>query len=128
MRGTGPSTWSDQIFHTPMRFDHIRLFQLQLADAFSEPLLARTRFTGWNDALAYAFEQGAQQQTILILDEFLYLIRSVPGVEAMVQHLWDATTQPLWIGLCVSLLSFIKVKKKDLSPFFPYSAKIIHDK
>lgn len=88
----------------------LRLFQLQMADAFNEPLLARTRFSGWPDALAYVFEQAARQHISVIFDEFPYLMRSVPGIEATLQHLWDAQTEPVWIGLCGSLLSVMQDK------------------
>ena len=88
----------------------LRLFQLQMADAFNEPLLARTRFAGWPDALAYVFEQAARQNISVVFDEFPYLMRSVPGIEATLQHLWDAQTEPVWIGLCGSLLSVMQDK------------------
>ncbi len=67
----------------------LRLFTRELARTFDEPLLARTRFPGWSEAVEYALERCGREGTPLVLDELPYLQRSAPGIDALLQHAWD---------------------------------------
>lgn len=86
----------------------LRLLQKRMAEALEQPLLARTVFPGWHEALTHAFEQASARRVALILDEFPYLLRSVPAVDSIIQHLWDAHQGRLWIGLSGSVLSVMR--------------------
>ncbi|MXZ71228.1 MAG: ATP-binding protein [Acidobacteria bacterium] len=67
----------------------LRLFTRELARAFDDPLLARTTFSGWTEAVEYALERCGRKRTPLVLDELPYLQRSVPGIDSLLQHAWD---------------------------------------
>lgn len=67
----------------------LRLFTRELARAFDDPLLSRTRFPGWSEAVEYALERCGRDGIPLILDELPYLQRSAPGIDALLQHAWD---------------------------------------
>lgn len=82
----------------------LRLFQDQMAEVFGIPLLRETRFPGWPEAMRFAFQESAKQNIAIILDEFPYLLRSVAGIDAVIQHLWDETDDKIWLGLSGSLV------------------------
>jgi len=88
--------------------DALRIFHSQMADAFDQPLLRQTQFSNWHECLSFAFEESAKSGSALIFDEFPYLMRSVPGIDSIFQHLWDNQTKPIWIALCGSLLSVMQ--------------------
>ena len=67
----------------------LRLFTRELARAFDDPLLSRTRFPGWSEAVEYALERCGREAIPLVLDELPYLQRSAPGIDALLQHAWD---------------------------------------
>lgn len=89
----------------------LRLFEAQMARSFSEPLLEKTAFPGWNEAIEYAFQKARETGTLLIFDEIPYLLRSVPGVDSIIQHHWDNHKGAIWLALTGSLLS---VMQKDI--------------
>ena len=68
----------------------LRLFTRELARTFDDSLLARARFPGWSEAVEYAVERCGREGIPLVLDELPYLQRSAPGVDALLQHAWDA--------------------------------------
>jgi len=88
----------------------LRHFQQQMADVFKEPVLKKTKFPGWQEALEYLFDAAVQNNTAIIFDEFPYLLKSAPGVDSIIQHLWDSSKKKIWIGLCGSLVSVMRDK------------------
>ena len=86
----------------------LRIFQERLAECSGDPALRQMRFPGWPEALAYAFNLARERQILLVFDEIPYLLRSVPGIDSMLQHLWDGLEQPCCIGLSGSLISVMK--------------------
>ena len=86
----------------------LRMFQLQMADAFSEPLLDQARFPSWHDALKYTFQKCTENKIALVFDEFPYLLRSAPGIDATLQHLWDVQEKPILLAISGSLLSIMQ--------------------
>ena len=83
----------------------LRLFQIQMAESFNEPLLKQTSFPGWTEAINYATEKAIQNNMVIIFDEFPYLMKSVPGIDSILQHLWDKTEDNMKIILSGSLIS-----------------------
>lgn len=83
----------------------LRLFQAQMAISFNAPLLNQTNFFGWQEAMQYAFEKTIQHKMVIIFDEFPYLMRSVPGIDSIIQHLWDNSGMPIKLILCGSHVS-----------------------
>ena len=67
----------------------LRLFTRELARTFDDPLLTRTQFSGWSEAVEYALEACGRKGRPLVLDELPYLQHSVPGIESLLQHGWD---------------------------------------
>ncbi len=88
----------------------LRLFQNQMADAFEEELLRKTRFPGWPEAMHFAFEKAGETGTAIIFDEFPYLMRSVKGIDSILQHEWDAMVRPIQLSLCGSLITMMLEK------------------
>lgn len=86
----------------------LRLFQMQMVSSLKEPLLSQTSFPGWPEAFKYAFEQATRNKMIIVLDEFPYLMRSVPGIDSIVQHLWDNTEDAVKLILCGSHVSVMR--------------------
>ena len=86
----------------------LKQFQKQMAEKFDEPILRKATFSGWQEALEYIFEMAIQRNTPLIFDEFPYLLKSVPGIDSLLQHLWDKTDKKIWIALCGSLVSVMR--------------------
>lgn len=88
--------------------ESLRLFQATLAECFDEPLLRQSQFSSWADAITYAFKSCSAQKVPMVFDEFPYLMRSVPGIDSILQHAWDHHEGPLWIALCGSILSVME--------------------
>ena len=88
----------------------LRLFQERMAAAFGDPLLGQTLFPGWTEAMRFALEAAGKRRIAVIFDEFPYLLRSVPGIDSIIQHIWDGTDRPVWIGLSGSLISMMLEK------------------
>jgi AAA+ ATPase superfamily predicted ATPase len=88
--------------------ESLRLFQAALAKVFSDSSLKQLEFRSWNDALVFAFQASSKHKVPLVFDEFPYLMKSVPGIDAILQHAWDHCESPVWIALCGSLLSIME--------------------
>jgi len=99
-------------FSCPISTDKeaLRLFQAEMSKTFDEPLLAQMQFQGWTEAISYAFEKSIQLDMPVIFDEFPYLMKSVPGIASIIQHLWDNTQAPIKMIICGSLLSVMLEK------------------
>jgi len=83
----------------------LRLFQIQMAESFNEPLLSKTDFSSWPEAINYAIEKSFHNNMPVIFDEFPYLMKSVPGIDSIIQHIWDHTDNNIKIILSGSLVS-----------------------
>jgi len=107
----------------------LRLFQEEMSKTFNEPLLSQMQFPGWTEALAYAFEKSAQLDVTLIFDEFPYLMKSVAGIDSIVQHLWDKCQTPIRFIICGSLLSVMLEKVMGMqAPLYGRRTQNIHFK
>lgn len=91
----------------------LRLFTRELARTFDDPLLARTRFPGWSEAVEYALQRCGRQRVPLVLDELPYLQRSAPGVDALLQHAWDAHAGAVKLMLTGSSFSVLDAAVAD---------------
>ncbi len=91
----------------------LRLFTRELARAFEDPLLARTSFTGWSEAVEYALERSARERMPLVFDEFPYLQRSVPGIDSLLQHAWDGRDDAIKLLLAGSSFSVMDAAVAD---------------
>lgn len=91
----------------------LRLFTRELARTFDDPLLARTRFPGWSEAVEYALGRCGRQRIPLVLDELPYLQRSAPGVDALLQHAWDGHAGAVKLMLTGSSFSVLDAAVAD---------------
>lgn len=91
----------------------LRLFTRELARTFDDPLLARTRFPGWSEAVEYALGRCGGQRIPLVLDELPYLQRSAPGVDALLQHAWDGHDGAVKLMLTGSSFSVLDAAVAD---------------
>ena len=91
----------------------LRLFARELARTLDDPLLTRTRFSGWREAIDYAVEKCDRERVPLVLDELPYLQRSVPGVDSLLQHAWDAHDGAIKLFLTGSSFSVMDAAVAD---------------
>ncbi|MCY4122642.1 MAG: hypothetical protein OXG72_17165 [Acidobacteria bacterium] len=91
----------------------LRLFARELARTLDDPLLIRTRFSGWREAIDYAVEKCDRERVPLVLDELPYLQRSVPGVDSLLQHAWDAHDGAIKLFLTGSSFSVMDAAVAD---------------
>lgn len=91
----------------------LRLFTRELARTFDDPLLARTRFPGWSEAVEYALARCGRRRVPLVLDELPYLQRSAPGVDALLQHAWDGHDGAVKLMLTGSSFSVLDAAVAD---------------
>lgn len=79
------------------------------ADPLATSNPAVPTFSGYDAALAHAFEEAREHPTILVLDEYPYLAKSYPGVSSLLQHLIDANqAADIMVILCGSSMSFME--------------------
>ena len=70
--------------------------QLAAASVPGAEIARAGRLGSWEAALAIAASGATRDDPIVIvLDEFPYLVESVPGIEGTMQALWDRTLEPL---------------------------------
>jgi hypothetical protein len=91
----------------------LRLFTRELSRAFDDSLLSRTRFPGWSEAIEYALERCGREAIPLVLDELPYLQRSAPGIDALLQHAWDAHDGAVKLMLTGSSFSILDAAVAD---------------
>lgn len=68
--------------------EQLRRLTALLAESFDDPLLGRTQLASWEDALLY-LHRNARQRSVLIVDEFPYLVESDPATPSRFQFAWD---------------------------------------
>ncbi|MYN64538.1 MAG: ATP-binding protein [Acidobacteria bacterium] len=91
----------------------LRLFTRELARTLDDSLLARTRFSGWSEAVEYAVERCGRMEIPLVLDELPYLQRSVPGIDSLLQHAWDGHDGAVKLFLTGSSFSVLDAAVAD---------------
>lgn len=92
------------------REEQLALFSRRLFDAGSPAARYLSRFETWHDALGEVAELPAEGRTLLIIDEFPYLVKSDSSLPSVLQNLWDTTlkSKNLMIVLCGSAMSYIE--------------------
>ena len=46
-------------------------------------------YNSWEAALTHVFQAAREKRILLVLDEFTYLLDSVPGISTLIQKVWD---------------------------------------
>ena len=79
-------------------------FSEALASCMDGDLAGRVSFTSWEDAFQQMFALAKSRPLVAALDEFTYLMESVPGIASLLQKVWDArkTGSRLRLILCGS--------------------------
>lgn len=67
-------------------------------------------FSNWEQAFQSILEIPNQGKTVLIIDEFPYMVRSNPSIPSVLQRLWDdiLKSKNIMIVLCGSAMSFME--------------------
>lgn len=75
-------------------------------------------FPTWDDALTFVATRGTADRTIVVLDEFPYLVDSSPGLESVVQRWWDRVgrTSNVMLVLCGSAQAFMQSLDRGTAP------------
>ena len=68
----------------------LRSFSESLASCLDGELAARLSFASWEDAFLQMFAMAKQKPLVVGIDEFPYLIESVPGIASLLQKVWDS--------------------------------------
>lgn len=92
------------------REEQLLLFSRQLFEAGSPAAKYMSRFETWHDALSDLTSLPEDDRTLLIIDEFPYLVKADPSLPSILQNLWDATLrrENVMIVLCGSAMSYIE--------------------
>lgn len=80
-----------------------------MADALGEPTLAGAEFSDWPQ-LFHAFDRfRSERKTVLILDEYPYLVEAEPAFSSILQKTWDQhwKNESVMLVLCGSALSMM---------------------
>ena len=91
----------------------LRLFTQEMARTFDDPVLSHSRFAGWTEAIAHAFDTCSRERRPLVFDELPYLRQSVPGVDSLLQHAWDGHGGLLKLVLTGSSFSTMEAAVSD---------------
>ena len=67
-------------------------------------LKADFTYSSWEAALVHVFEQSRKKKVVLIIDEFTYLMDSVPEISTLIQKVWDQEkgTSKILLVICGS--------------------------
>ncbi len=68
----------------------LRSFSEALASCMDGQVAARLSFATWEDALMQMFAMAKKESLVAGIDEFPYLLESVPEVASLLQKIWDA--------------------------------------
>lgn len=92
------------------REEQLALFSRRLFEAGSSASRYISRFENWTDALTELTALPSEGRTLLIIDEFPYLVKSDPSLPSVLQNLWDTIlkSENLMIVLCGSAMSYIE--------------------
>lgn len=68
--------------------EQLRRLTAVFAESFDDPLLRNTVFPSWEDGLLY-LHRHVRERTVLIVDEFPYLVEADPAIASRFQLAWD---------------------------------------
>lgn len=89
--------------------EQLHAFSLALREQLPEGKLAGD-FASWDDLFQYITVLAQTQRWVLVIDEFPYLAKAVPGITSLLQkyidHAWQDTQ--LYLVLCGSSMSFME--------------------
>jgi AAA+ ATPase superfamily predicted ATPase len=88
-----------------------------LADG--SPLAGSLSFSSWEDAFAQMFALARQQPIAACIDEFPYLLESVPGIASLLQKVWDQQKAGSQLKLVLSGSQFAMMHEQFFSPKQP---------
>lgn len=79
-------------------------FSESLASCMGSAVTGRLTFASWEDAFEQMFTMAKEKPLVAVIDEFTYLMESVPGIASLLQKVWDArkTGSQLRLILCGS--------------------------
>lgn len=71
----------------------LRSFSEALASCLEAEIAARLSFATWEDAFKQMFALAKTEALVAGIDEFPYLLESVPGLASLLQKIWDGHKQ-----------------------------------
>ena len=89
----------------------LRIFAEKLGEFFSDELLKKTEFKGWDGFFEYLYRKS-DERIIVAIDEFPYLIKEDPAISSILQDYWDnkLTKTKIFLILCGSSISMMESK------------------
>ena len=95
-----------------------------LSDTLSDALnLPRLAFDDFESILKYIFKLAISQKIILVLDEYSYLKKTIPGIDSIIQSLIDSFKEQSQLSF-ILLGSYINIMKSLLLPTNPLYGRI----
>ena len=81
----------------------------KIADFIGQPYLADVRFDSWQKLFTAFADNCPEQQKILVIDEFQYLVQSNPAFPSVFQEVWDEIfmQKNIMVILCGSHISMM---------------------
>ncbi len=95
---------------TQLEQENIRRFRAMTADGLGDSAICDLSLS-WEGIFRHiaSFAKGQETKTIIIIDEFQYLVKSNPAVPSIFQRLWDEILEgtPVMLILCGSLIGMM---------------------
>ncbi len=96
------------------RIDAIRRFNLHLMRTFNDLALAERPLRDWDAILEYLAETIDQRRTVIVIDEFPFLIERTPEIISILQDHWDASLRNTKLMLILMGSSVSMMEKHTL--------------
>lgn len=77
---------------TSSSLDNLEIFSQELANHFNDERLRLHPLTAWDEFFLY-LDEKIQQRTVVVIDEYPYLVENSPGISSILQKHWDMTLQ-----------------------------------
>lgn len=72
--------------------DNLEIFSQELADHFRDERLRMHPLNSWDEFLMY-LDEKIRPRTVVVIDEYPYLIENTPAIASIFQKYWDTTLQ-----------------------------------
>lgn len=100
--------------------DTLHRFNLFLAESFNDMSIARSPFANWDELFEYIAQRG-DERSVIIIDEFPFIVNKFPEILSILQDKWDNQLKEskIMLVLCGSSISMMEKYTMDYkSPLY----------
>lgn len=97
-------------FSAQEKNDALNLEDFSAAEQYYFSSASYGAFSGWENAFKYISDNTKKQKTVIIIDEFSYIVKENPSIKSILQHTIDHSwkNKNIFLILCGSSVSFMK--------------------